>query len=398
ILTAPFRWLSRIFGSRASRAAQKAGAGYAARRADSGEVAVGGTDETEEAASQPSSRSGFLFTRLARPMLAERTAADLSLDEAREHAFHAQSFYANAFTLFPRGDFFYEEVEQEYLDAVLGKDGNTPDGNFLGIMALFRRVVNGNSSRLFVLYQPFLLLLLVVAVVFVAPALATILAPVVEALDGSMVEGPSLARYVADGFLMVIWLALLLLLYHWPYKVTQQQNLLGLDNYITSKFSRINQNFQVAKRRAMNIERNMRMHQADDLRQEAGDWTIAYNWLAFRLFFCEQTVRNAVYQIRRNTALYGLAGLFVCAVIAVTATVLLLKGQGREVEIAVVSLTFVGLGHLLALRRATAETLTVLQPREWNRFHLIELDQTIRDHVGEDKLQIVTFRDRNRME
>ncbi|MEM1396899.1 MAG: hypothetical protein AAGH38_05570, partial [Pseudomonadota bacterium] len=118
ILTAPFRWLSRIFGSRASRAAQKAGAGYAARRADSGEVAVGGTDETEEAASQPSSRSGFLFTRLARPMLAERTAADLSLDEAREHALHAQSFYANAFTLFPRGDFFYEEVEQEYLDAV----------------------------------------------------------------------------------------------------------------------------------------------------------------------------------------------------------------------------------------------------------------------------------------
>ena len=29
---------------------------------------------------------------------------------------------------------------------------------------------------------------------------------------------------------------------------------------------------------------------------------------------------------------------------------------------------------------------------------MINLDRTIRDHVAEDKLQIVTFRDRNRME
>jgi hypothetical protein len=42
--------------------------------------------------------------------------------------------------------------------------------------------------------------------------------------------------------------------------------------------------------------------------------------------------------------------------------------------------------------------LSVLQPKEWNRFHLIDLHETVRDHVGEDKLQIVTFRDRNRLE
>ncbi|VAW06406.1 hypothetical protein MNBD_ALPHA05-307, partial [hydrothermal vent metagenome] len=40
----------------------------------------------------------------------------------------------------------------------------------------------------------------------------------------------------------------------------------------------------------------------------------------------------------------------------------------------------------------------VLESNEWSRFHIISLDRTIRDHVGEDKLQIVTFRDRNRIE
>jgi len=50
------------------------------------------------------------------------------------------------------------------------------------------------------------------------------------------------------------------------------------------------------------------------------------------------------------------------------------------------------------MRRATGMMFQVLEANEWSRFHLIGLDTTIRDHVGEDKLQIVTFRDRNRFE
>jgi hypothetical protein len=59
---------------------------------------------------------------------------------------------------------------------------------------------------------------------------------------------------------------------------------------------------------------------------------------------------------------------------------------------------FIAVAYLVIMRRATKETLSVLQPREWNRFHLVDLHDTMRDHVGEDKLQIVTFRDRNRLE
>ena len=50
------------------------------------------------------------------------------------------------------------------------------------------------------------------------------------------------------------------------------------------------------------------------------------------------------------------------------------------------------------LRGATGMMFRVVESNEWSRFHTVDIAATIRDHVGEDKLQIVTFRDRNRFE
>jgi hypothetical protein len=260
-------------------------------------------------------------------------------------------------------------------------------------MDRFRRELNANTARLFLVYAPALL----VATIGAALVLASTLAPALR-------EKVALAAFGADRIAieaMVVAAALgaLVLLYQWPYKVTQQQNLLGLDNYITSKFSRINQNFQVAKRRAMNVERNMRMPQANELKDEAGVWTIAYQWFAMRLLLCEMTVRNKLYQIRRNTTLYAFAGAGLSAVIAIAITLgAAATGSRVWLDIAFLSAAFIGVAYFAVMARATKETLSVLQPKEWNRFHLVDLHETVRDHVGEDKLQIVTFRDRNRLE
>ncbi len=250
-------------------------------------------------------------------------------------------------------------------------------------MDRFRRELNANTALLFLVYTPVMLALTIGA------ALA---APALSGLAGA-------ERYGAAGAVIAVALGLLMLLYHWPYKVTQQQNLLGLDNYITSKFSRINQNFQVAKRRAMNVERNMRMPQAEQLKAEAGVWTVSYQWFAMRLLFCEMTVRNTLYQIRRNTTLYGVAGTALSVVLALgLAYAASTAGLARWWEVAGAGAVFTLAAYLVIMRRATRETLSVLQPTEWNRFHLVDLHETVRDHVGEDKLQIVTFRDRNRLE
>lgn len=386
VLTYPFRAFARLFGGSSLRTVEKSGAGVVAQKA--GDGAPHFEDEREVA----DGRSLF-FRRLPRPTLVERTASDLTVEEAREYAAEAAKFYTYAFPLFTRSDFFYEEVEQDYVDHVLGRDAGSADANFLGIMDRFRRELNANTARLFLVYAPALLILTIGSSLFLAASLAPALR-----------EKVALAAFGADRFaieatVLVAALGCLLLLYQWPYKVTQQQNLLGLDNYVTSKFSRINQNFQVAKRRAMNVERNMRMPQANELKDEAGVWTIAYQWFAMRLLLCELTVRNKLYQIRRNTTLYAVAGATLSGAIALVLTF----GAGAAgipvgAEIAALSIVFIGVAYFVIMARATKETLSVLQPKEWNRFHLVDLHETVRDHVGEDKLQIVTFRDRNRLE
>jgi hypothetical protein len=377
IVTAPVRVLRRNLKLRTAKTVERSGAGLVAQRAGDAH------SHLEEERSDGAAVRSFLFKRLARPTLVERTAADLSVDEARDYAAQATKFYTYPFPLFTRSDFFYEEVEQDYINSVLGRAEDSADSNFLNIMEDFRKELNANTSRLFLFYTPLLTAMTVATALILKAAQPPALAPLAVAGD-----------FAIEAVVVFVSLGLMLLVYHWPYKVTQQQNLLGLDNYITSKFSRVNQNFQVAKRRAMNIERNMRMPQADELREEAGAWTIAYQWFAMRLLFCEMTVRNTLYQIRRNTTLYGVGGVIVSAALAAAIGLV----SGAPLEVAVIAAVFISVSYLVIMGRATRETLSVLQPKEWNRFHHVDLHETIRDHVGEDKLQIVTFRDRNRLE
>ena len=119
-----------------------------------------------------------------------------------------------------------------------------------------------------------------------------------------------------------------------------------------------------------------------------------------RLFLCESILRNKFYQIRRNTALYWAGGaIFMVVAIAGGAVALLATGAPLNdiAAFAAASGAFIILSGAVTAR-ATSMMFNVVQSNEWSRFAMINLDRTIRDHVGEDKLQIVTFRDRNRME
>ncbi len=99
LLTAPFRAIARIFRGPSLQTVEKSGAGRIAK--DAGD----GVRFEDEAAAVVDGRSLF-FKRLARPTLVERTAADLTLEEAKEYAAEAQKFYTYPFPLFTRADFF----------------------------------------------------------------------------------------------------------------------------------------------------------------------------------------------------------------------------------------------------------------------------------------------------
>lgn len=399
IIVGPFRLFFRIFRRGARVGAKNGGRGVGAARATgkAGASAVAKTLpreilDAEYREEPPSGIEAAMFKQLPRPRLTEKSAADLTLEQAYDYAEQAKRFYEFEFPLFPRGDFFYEEIEEEFLNDALGYDADTIDRRFVDVTVLFRRTLNDNTRRVMLVWAP-----LIGAGAFGAAAALQLPEDALAAVAGGKPWAEAAALYGAAALIAAF---LAFLVYSWPYKVVQQRNLLNLDNYVTSKFARINNNFQVAKRRALNVERDKRMAERDALREEAGVWTLAYHWFATRLFLCETMLRNKFYQVRRNTALYWVGGLaFSALLLGGLAALQAAAGVGASAL-----LVFAGSAALYValtwavLARATAMMLSVLESNEWSRFHLINLDATIRDHVGEDKLQIVTFRDRNRFE
>ncbi|MEM1191882.1 MAG: hypothetical protein AAGH42_00655 [Pseudomonadota bacterium] len=403
ILLGFFRLLGRFFGrifrgsSQASRTATKAGSSMAAKTADKKDP----PRDDDLAEPVGGGLEAMLFKQLARPRLSEQSASDLTLEDARIYLQQAERFYTFDFNLFARSDFFYEEVEEDYLNTALGLNEHSIDARFLQIMSLFRRTLNDNTRRLMVVFPPIILSLCLGASAVLAPPLSAQLTPLTTRLNLSFIDPHILASILAFTGISLIGVLLALLIFSWPFKVAQQRNLLNLDNYLTSKFARINHNFQVAKRRALNVERNKRMSQVDALKDEAGVWTLSYQWFAMRLLLCEQMIRNRLYQVRRNTILYWLTGIFLTALVGVIATFLAQRFATPLPGLTIGILSATALYLVLTYgiyQRTTSLFAAVLEENEWSRFHLVDLHRTIQDHVGEDKVQIVTFRDRNRME
>lgn len=392
ILIMPFRALGKIFkrGFGDARAA-----GRTAANAGSAIVAsAAGADLLEEEYKEepPSGIEAALFTQLPRPRLTEKAASELTLEQAVNYADTAKSFYRYGFPIFARGDFFYEEVEQDYLNAALGFDANSIDRRFLEVTTLFRKTLNDNTRRM-LLYWPPLLFVLFFSAAFLMQKSG---APAPFAMLVNPAHGGAMWFSIAAASALMV----AFFVYSWPYKVVQQRNLLNLDNYITSKFARINNNFQVAKRRALNVERDKRMSQREELQEQAGSWTLAYHWFAMRLYLCELALRNKFYQMRRNTTLYWVGGLaFSVAAVGALGLWMTIDGASLQAIATMGAAAFIYLAlSAVILRGATSMMFRVVESNEWSRFYIVDLDATIRDHVGEDKLQIVTFRDRNRME
>ena len=110
-----------------------------------------------------------------------------------------------------------------------------------------------------------------------------------------------------------------------------------------------------------------------------------------------------MYQINRNTTLYAAAGFLLTLGLVIAGGFAIRSifpdRTAQEFTLALASgVTFVLAGYGAAMAGVAGEARRVLEDNEWFRFSRIELDRAIAEHVGEDKLQIVTFRDRNRLE
>jgi len=338
----------------------------------------------------------FFFREIGRPRLQVVSASEFDLGAARELVAQSETYFRQPFHLFPAGSLFYEEVERVELERSLGVGNSGEDTSFVTWTTEFRKVLNDNARRLLLWYTPM--------IAIASGALGAFLHPIFPKTPVDLpVLGERTAEVLCWPVAAMVGITLLMLLYQWPYKFAQQRNLLGFDNTITSRFSQLNQNFQVAKRQALNVERNKRMSQIEELKEEAAIWTLGYHWQAQRLMLSERLVRNQMYQVNRNATLYTVGGFVLTATIViiggfVSATVFP-ERAGEEFTLAVGSgLVFAMSGYFAAMTGVASEARKMLEDNEWFRFSRIELDRAVAEHVGEDKLQIVTFRDRNRFE
>lgn len=378
------RLIARLFG----------GSGNAVRKATGSKVAdTAGVEKVETTPARPYT---FLFREIGRPKLPVVSASEFDLDEARTMVKHSDTYFSHPFSLFPPGALFYEEVERAELEASLGVGENSEDSGFVRWSTDFRKVLNDNARRLLLWYTPLIALLSAAIALGIHDMLPS------ETVDIPVI-GPRSAQVLGWPIAALAGVFILMLVYQWPYKFAQQRNLLGFDNTITSRFSQLNQNFQVAKRQALNVERNKRMNQVKELKEEAAVWTLAYHWLAQRLLLSERLVRNQMYQANRNAVLYSAGGFVLTVAIVIVGGLisarLFPERASEEFLLAVGSgLVFAVSGYIGAMGGVAGETRRVLEDNEWFRFSRIELDRAVAEHVGEDKLQIITFRDRNRLE
>jgi hypothetical protein len=141
--------------------------------------------------------------------------------------------------------------------------------------------------------------------------------------------------------------------------------------------------------------------------QKASNWALAYHWISVRQLLEEFVVRNAMFQIRRNTVLYVALGFFVCVVVFLTLAALGYfaadwfanshsSGWMVVVHFAAISGVFVLLMYGLVMRKPVAIVSTNLRKDEWNRFATLAVGDAIAEQVTRDKVQIIINRDRAR--
>ena len=324
---------------------------------------------------------------------------------AQEWADKALKYYALQLELFPRGD-FYEEAERDHFIAEVARieTGGEDEDQFIRQLREARKIANANARRLYCELAPIILILLLVwhaAVLMYDPfgwvaaggAALPIPAPLQPYAAGVELGGAALAGA----------LILLAFIYRFSYTHLQRQNAQELNSFIQTEFTSLNQSFNVARAECMQAETRFGRAEHDKVEPNARAWALAYHWIGVRQLTEELTVRNNMFQIRRNTWLYRAVGGLFCLVLGAAAALGACWIAGRlggdaasvAAQLGALTLLFVLAAYPLIMRRPFEIIRNCLPKDEWSRLYKLRIGEAIAEQVGRDKKQIVIQRDRS---
>jgi hypothetical protein len=164
ILTLPFQWIARLLGfstriARGKSAASAAASGVADATHPS-DFAEEEAEWHEYARSLQARPSGGLFGWLTfaefrRPDADEMRPSELNFEAGKLLANEATKFFNRPVDLFEApGSWLYEQVEREYIRRSYSGEGSKSDRKFIFTMRRFRKLVNANTAKMFLLHVP----------------------------------------------------------------------------------------------------------------------------------------------------------------------------------------------------------------------------------------------------
>lgn len=325
---------------------------------------------------------------------------------AQDLAAKAQLYYKIRPDLFPKDD-FYESVEADFIDGVTRIDNSGSEDQFVRMLDQARRVTNDNTRTMFCEVAPIALMLILIwhgVMLIVDPFLLLDRDTPLWSLQTAQVFG---AEFLLAAGALGVSLLVMTTIYSLSYANMQRQNTLALNNFISIEFARLTNMFRVAQRECLQAEAMLSDSQRDEVMQKASNWALAYHWIAVRQLLEEFVVRNAMFQIRRNTVLYVALGFFVCVVVFLALAAIGYfaanlfanshsNGWVVVVHFAAISGVFVLLMYGLVMRKPVAIISSNLRKDEWNRFATLAVGDAIAEQVTRDKVQIIINRDRAR--
>jgi hypothetical protein len=380
-------------------------AGANAEKAGAAAVA-GGTSRALPDTEELDRRSSVFFVPLSVEESDELMIGPGDNEVARDLAAKAQLYYKIRPDLFPKGD-FYESVEGEFIDGVTRIDNDGEQDQFVRMLDRARRVTNDNTRTMFCEVAPIALML-----VLIWHGVMLIADPFLLLNRDTPLWSVQTAQVFATELMMAgaaLGVALLVMttIYSLSYANMQRQNALALNNFISIEFARLTNMFRVAQRECLQAEAMLSDSQRDEVMKKASNWALAYHWISVRQLLEEFVVRNAMFQIRRNTVLYVAAGFFVCVMMFVTLAIggyfaanlvpnSHTTGWIVVLHFAAIAGVFVLLMYGLVMRKPVAIIASNLRKDEWNRFATLAVGDAIAEQVTRDKVQIIINRDRAR--
>jgi hypothetical protein len=354
-----------------------------------------------EDADLPDVRHGVLFKIFNCPDNDETALDPNHVGGAAMLADRAREYYKLRADLFPPDDIFYEEVEAAHIERVARIDNEGAKGRFMATLDRARRLSNDNTRKLLCSLAPgALIAALALYGVFLLLTGALIWPDSPVSAEAARLLSGTAALGLSAGAVGFIYL--------FSYSHIQRANALSLNAFIATEFAHLNNTFLVAQREALQAETQLADTQKDEIKRGASSWTLAYHWISVRQFFEEMFVRNTMFQIRRNTTLYGALGVGIC-LSALTVLALLtwvgasfipgsapVPGWIDVLHMGALTAGFIAVSYGLLMRRPFAIVASALLKDQWYRYDTMSVGGAVAEQVTRDKVQIVINRDRAR--